>query len=82
MAVTSAGDSDPYYSQRQMRQQKQRNQYYAADLAQLKKANDDYDGPTTSLKRPTAESISEAENAPPADPKDKYKRAIARAKYA
>lgn len=82
MAVTSAGDSDPNYLQRQMLQQKQRNYSYANALAQLKKENDDYDGPTVSLKRPTAESINEAENAPAADPKDKYKRAIARAKYA
>lgn len=76
MAVTSAADSDPNYSYNQMVQQKQLNRIHANALKQVIDSMDEYDGPVISLKRPTAETISEAENAGPADPKEKFRRAL------
>ncbi|MCD8350871.1 MAG: hypothetical protein LUC93_09705 [Planctomycetaceae bacterium] len=79
-AWKSSVDSAPHFGQRQMNKQKQRNQRYAAELAQIRKANpDNVKVPAYLRKKPSIDSA-----APTAADKliiQKQKIAQARAKY-
>ena len=60
MAVKSAADSDPYFSQRYIQQQQQRCKRFAATTAALRNMTADPEMPKSNFPKPTVPT-SEAE---------------------